>query len=122
MRKKRLKPFINLHHDENIFWPDLSSAHYAKGTIATLNELRINYVTKDKNPPNVPRLRPIEIFWSHLKVYHDGWVAGNAEEMKKRIRDCLKTFGKPYFERLLKNTKKLIKQAERYGIEILLGK
>ncbi|XP_074596310.1 uncharacterized protein LOC141851465 [Brevipalpus obovatus] len=122
--RKRLRPFINLHNDEKIFWPDLASAHYAKGTIATYNELGTNYVTKDKNPPNVPQLRPIETFWSHLKakVYYDGWTAKNFEDMKKRIRNCLKNFGKPYFERLFQNTKKLINRAEKHGVEILLEK
>jgi hypothetical protein len=64
-----LRKFIQKHHkNENIvFWPDLSSAHYAKDTLVRLEELKIEYVPKEKNPPNVPQIRPIKNFWGNLK-------------------------------------------------------
>jgi hypothetical protein len=55
--------FINLFTNEKIvFWPDLASAHYATDTLIQLKELKIEYVAKEENPPNVPQTRPIENF------------------------------------------------------------
>jgi hypothetical protein len=35
--------------------------------LARLKELNIEYVPKERNPPNVPQLRPNENFWANLK-------------------------------------------------------
>jgi hypothetical protein len=37
----------------------------------------VNFVHKDKNPPNFPQERPIENFWGCLakKVYEGDWEA-----------------------------------------------
>jgi hypothetical protein len=43
-----------------VFWLDLASIHYAKDTLARLEELKIEYVLEEENPPNVPRLRLIK--------------------------------------------------------------
>ena len=39
--------------------------------------LKIPYISRVKNPPNCPQLRPIEKFWAILeeKVYKDKWEA-----------------------------------------------
>jgi transposase len=50
-----------------VFWPDLAFAHYAKDKLVRLEELKIEYVQKEENPPNVPHIRPIEKFWANLK-------------------------------------------------------
>jgi hypothetical protein len=50
-----------------VFWPDLVSAHYAKHTLARIEELKIEYVPRDENSPNIPQLRLIEIFWDNFK-------------------------------------------------------
>jgi transposase-like protein/transposase len=88
--KKRLVPFIDKYHKEDdiVFWPDLASSHYANATIETLNELKINFVPKKSNPPNVPQLRPIEKFWANLKrvVYKNGWKAENYDQLIKKIK------------------------------------
>jgi hypothetical protein len=57
-----LHKFIQKHHKNQIivFWPDLASAHYGKDTLVELEELKIEYVSKEENPPNVPKIRPIE--------------------------------------------------------------
>lgn len=62
--KKRLLPFINKHHLINpyIFWPDLSTSHYAKSVQNYLKEQNINFVPKEDNPANLPVVRPIEDF------------------------------------------------------------
>jgi hypothetical protein len=64
-----LHRFIQKHYknEKIVFWPDLASAHYAKDTLVRLEELKIEYVPKEKNPPNVPQIRPIEIFWGNLQ-------------------------------------------------------
>lgn len=40
-----------------MFWPDLASVHYAKDVQAELQRLKIEFVPKLQNPPNVPQLR-----------------------------------------------------------------
>jgi hypothetical protein len=59
-----LHKFIQKHHKNKkiVFWPDLASAHYTKDTLVLLEELKIEYVSKEENPPNVPQIRPIENF------------------------------------------------------------
>jgi hypothetical protein len=92
--ERRLIPFIEKYHsqDEIIFWPDLASAHYAETVCDFMIERKINFVEKYENPANVPENRPIEEFWAIFKqkVYAGGWKAKNIEELKDRIRDCIK--------------------------------
>jgi len=40
-------------------------------------EENLRFVDKERNPPNFPRVRPIENFWGCLaqKVYEEGWQA-----------------------------------------------
>ena len=77
--RKRLIPFIRDNHSNTgiVFWPDLATCHYAKLTIQTYEELKLKYIKREENPPNVPQLRAIEKFWAHLKtkVYSGGWEA-----------------------------------------------
>ena len=92
--KKRLVPFIQEHHSDGkyIFWPDLATSHYAKLVTDWLNEQKIPFVPKTKNPANLPEGRPIEDFWAILKreVYMDAWTAQNVDQLETRIRYCLK--------------------------------
>ena len=73
----KLKKFINEVHknDEIVFWPDLASAHYSNRVQDYLKGENIEYMPRDKNPANVPELRPIEDFWTEVKrlVYADNW-------------------------------------------------
>jgi hypothetical protein len=65
-----LDKFIQKHHNNEkiVFWSDLASAHYAKNTLVRLEELKIEYVPNEENPPNVPQIQPIENFWANLKT------------------------------------------------------
>ena len=47
---------------------------------------------KVANPPNVPKARPVEDFWSILadKVYSGGWMATNPEQLVNRTKSKLK--------------------------------
>ena len=87
-------PFIKKHHPEGnfVFWPDLASAHYAKSVTSYLISKNITFVQKADNPPAVPELRPVENFWSILKgmVYKNNWQATSVDELKQRIKYCLK--------------------------------
>jgi hypothetical protein len=44
------------------------------------------------NPANLPKARPIEDFWGSLKleVYENDWVAKDLDELKARIKQCLR--------------------------------
>lgn len=91
---KILIPFLRDHHSDGnfVFWPDKASSHYAKKTQDFLKAKEIPFVPKDRNPTNLPQCRPIEDFFGILKslVYKNNWRAKNFEQLKKRIRLCLK--------------------------------
>lgn len=65
--KKRLLPFLKCHKVPTIFWPDLASIHYAGSVLKWMEENSIRYVPKQYNPPCVPELRPIEMYWAQMK-------------------------------------------------------
>ena len=75
-----------------MFWSDLASAHYAKSVASYLISKNITFVQKADNPPAVPELRPVENFCSILKrmVYKNNWQATSVDELKQRIKYCLK--------------------------------
>lgn len=72
--KKRLLPFIRKYHNmaNILFWPDLSTSHYAKETIAFLESHGVPYVKKKDNAPNVPQARGVERFWALCKRRYSG--------------------------------------------------
>ena len=74
-----------------MFWPDLSSSHYANEVVSFLDANNIKYLPKGKNPPNVPVARPIEDFWGQLKrlVYEDNWQTTSIPQLKRRIMNCV---------------------------------
>ena len=117
--KKRLIPFIRQHYPEDnyIFWPDLASSHYAKPVIELLEEQRIKVLSKDRNPPNVPQLRPIETFWSHFKsrVFDNGFQPKTIEDLEKRAKKILTTFDQKYCENLMKEVGRKIRVAAERG-------
>jgi transposase len=121
--RKRLVPFIRLHHnnDHYIFFPDGASAHYAKQTIETFEKFDIRYIKRAENPPNIPQLRPIEKFWSHLKakVYEKGWTANNSQQLIARIRSKLREFSPNYFSDLFCNFKTNIRKGAERGPEFV---
>ena len=60
----KIVEFIKQNHsqDDYIFWQALASAHYAKDTVELFEELKIPYILKAQNPPNIPKCTPIENF------------------------------------------------------------
>lgn len=83
--KKRLVPLYRKHGSLPIFWPDLATAHYAGDTLSLLNKEKIEFVSKEMNPPNCPELRPIEKYWAIIKrdLLKKGAVAQDMEDFKK---------------------------------------
>ena len=55
--EKILLSFLKRHlaDEKYVFWPDKASSHYAKKTLKNLDQKKIPYVPKERNPaPSVP--------------------------------------------------------------------
>jgi hypothetical protein len=117
---KRLVPFINAHHadDNYLFWPDLASSHYAKTVTDYYKAKNIKFVKKVDNPPAVPELRPIEDFWSILKgkVYENNWQAKDVDQLRDRIKLCLKKIDPDLVKRLFGSTCLRVSHVRRNGL------
>lgn len=118
--KKRLMPFIAKHHSDNnyVFWPDQASSHYAKTVTAYFKEKNVQFVAKKDNPANLPECRPIEDFWSILKslVYKNGWQAKNVDQLRTRIKNCIKKVAPAVVQRLARDTPKRLDLVRRKGV------
>lgn len=118
--RRRLIPYIrsNYANGEYIFWPDQASSHYANIVLGHLREENIDFVKKEDNPANVPEVRCIEDFWSYLKslVYANGWKAENIDQLKRRIKNCLKKIKIEVVQKLALSTKKRIDHVRRHGV------
>ena len=95
------------------------ASHYAKLVTDWLNEQKIPFVPKTKNPANLPEGRPIEDFWAILKreVYMDAWTAQNVDQLETRIRYCLKKMDVKVVQRLASTTHKRLDQIRRCGVK-----
>lgn len=51
-----------------VFWLDLVSSHYGNIVQNYMLDKNIRCVSKEVNPSNVPKARPIEDFWGNLKA------------------------------------------------------
>lgn len=114
-----LDKFIKEYHqgDHVVFWPDLASSHYAKPTLEWLRAHSIDFVPKDANPPNVPKARPIEDFWGILKakVYKDGWEAETELQLKRRIREKIKSTDIHVIQKMMKGVCSKLRKIEDNG-------
>jgi len=92
--KKILVPFLRQHYPEGdyLFWPDKASSHYANSVKQYLLYENVNFVERHRNPTNLPQARPIEDFFGYLDslVYAKRWSAKNLEQLKNRVKYCLK--------------------------------
>lgn len=115
----KLDKFIKEKHpnEDSIFWPDLASSHYAKITLDWLKEKNINFVPKHANPPNVPKARPIEDFWSLLcqQVYSKGWEAKTTDQLIARIKLCVKKVDLEAVQVMIGSIKSKLRQIEEKG-------
>ena len=78
----------------------------------------IEYVPRDKNPANVPELRPIEDSWTEIKrlVYADNWQAENLRQLRNRIDYCMKKINQNCVHRLGASTFTRVDRVRRYGM------
>lgn len=118
--KRKLIPFIKSHYQDGryVFWPDQASSHYAKTVLEHLRSENIDFVEKKVNPANVPEVRPIEDFWAILKrkVYAKGWEAKSHQQLKNRIRYCLRNIDASAVQRLAQKAKARIRKVAYYGV------
>lgn len=113
--KCRLIPFIKQHYNaaDVIFWPDLATVHYAKIVQDALNDQGIECIKKEKNPPNVPQARGIELFWAHCKREYakqnkqPETLAGFRRVWNKISAEVAKKSGKAIMEHAKKNLRKI---------------
>jgi hypothetical protein len=112
----KLLTFITEHHqdDKYIFWADLTISHYVKTTIEWLNQQKIPFVPRCINPPNVPKARPIEDFWSILadKVYNGGWRVMNERKLVNKIKAQLKKIGLKLVQTRMKGAREKLRKIE----------
>lgn len=102
--KKRLLPLYRKHDIPPIFWPDLATAHYARGTLELLQALNIDFIQKSMNPPNCPQLRPIERYWAFVKrnLSKTKTAAGTIDEFKKMWRSSAHKVTKDGVQKLMR--------------------
>ena len=77
--------------------------------------MKIEYKPKVHNPPKCPQIGPIEHFWPHLKrkVYENGLLFKNTQELYSGIKYVLKTIEISGFKNSMKNLSKKIKRANK---------
>lgn len=110
--EKRILPMAKLRNHPVVFWPDLASMHYARDTLAWLDQKGIQYVAKDMNPPNCPELRPIERYWAIIKsklLATKGSVK-NDKELQKSWDKCVATVGKATVQKLMGGIKRRVRK------------
>lgn len=65
--QKIILPLIWEHRAPEIFWTDLTTAHYARKVLDWFQTEGLSIVPKHLNPPNCPEIRPIERYWAIIK-------------------------------------------------------
>lgn len=120
----RVRDFIRISHsrDNVIFWPDLASCHYAKKSLDQMKTLKIPYVPKTENPPNVPQLRPIEDFWANLKraVYANNYRPKNIDALIWKIKKELTKMPTSTFSSAMAKVPQNCRKAARFGLNSIL--
>ena len=79
--------------------------------------MNIKVLNKEKNPPNLPQLRPIETFFAHWKsiIYSNEWKPQNINELEEKAKRTLRTFGKEYYQNLMANVARKVRLAYHNG-------
>lgn len=113
--QKRILPLYNKHDVSPIFWPDLASAHYAKETVDLIKAKNIDYIEKDRNPPNCPNLRPVERYWAIVKRHmrKKGEVAQNMNDFKKMWNSAARKVTITGVQRLMQSVRSKIRKFYR---------
>ena len=118
--KKRLIPFIKKNYPNNkiLFWPDLSTTHYAKQCISYLEQEKINFVKKEENPPNVPQARPIEKYWAICKQRYSQrhYPAKSLSSFKRIWKNIASKVQYECGKTLVANIKQKLRLIDRQGV------
>ncbi|CAF1261407.1 unnamed protein product [Rotaria sordida] len=118
--QRRLIPFIDQYHpqQEFIFWPDLAKAHYTPQVLHTLQEKNIPFVPREKNPPNIPQVRPVEDLWGILKqkVYAQNYEAKSLDQLARRIREKIKELDKRMIQDMMFDIRSKLRKMWREGV------
>lgn len=101
--QKRILPFIRSHDGPVTFWPDLASCHYSKDVLQWYKDNGVQFIPKEKNPPNCPQFRPIEKYWAIVKrkLKMKGAVVGDIGQMKNWWNRLAKTVTEEGVRRLM---------------------
>jgi hypothetical protein len=108
-----LHNFIQKHHknEKIVFLPHLASAYYAKDTLVRLEELKIEYVPKEENPPNVPQIRDLE-----KKDYSNKYRPKDVKCLMAKIRKELKFIETTRIRKAMKEIPAKARKAHRQGV------
>jgi hypothetical protein len=117
---KAVLPLIRSHTNgelKPIFWPDKAACHYAKKTVAWMNDKNIDFVPKNMNPTNCPELRPIERLWAIVKgkLRRSGRVMNTPDNLKKNWDREVDKLGKPFVRRLMEGVRSKVREFIREG-------
>ena len=71
------------------------------------------------NPPNCPQLRPIEDLWGWLKqlVYEKGWTATGLDQLKRRIKYCIRKLDMDIVRDMMSKVQSNIRKARVQGTD-----
>lgn len=126
--KKNLLPFIakmkrRAKGKKPNFWRDLASSHCADETKKFYNDHKISYISQSTNPPALPQVRPIERVWARLKDDLNKELTQKGDmtfdEIKIRISQLIKSYGKAYYTRLFDGLYQKCRLAAEQGPEYL---
>lgn len=109
--KKRLLPLYKAHTIKPLFWPDLSTVHYAKDSVAWYTSNGVKYVTKECNPPNTPEIRPIEKWWgiTKSKLIKSKKIAKDEKHLRKIWTQQANILGDTTVQRLMGGIKRKVR-------------
>jgi transposase len=90
----------------------------SKGYVDPIRWLKIEYVPKEENPPNVPQIRPIEKFWANLKrkVYSNNYRPKDVKCLMAIIRKELNSIETTGIRKAMKEVPAKTRKAHRLGL------
>ena len=73
------------------------------------------------NPPNIPKARPVEDFWTLLtmEVYKNGWEAQTSQQLVRRIKLCLRKVDQHVVQRMILDVPRKLRLIEDKGPLVL---
>ena len=74
----------------------------------------VPFVPRHRGPPNIPKVKPIDDFWSILAdiAYNGGWDGTNAEQLANRIKRKLKEIDMKVFQTMMQGICRKLRKIE----------